>query len=163
MKNILIRIAIALAGALTAVVVLVISKEPNIWPLIIFLAAITLPFVIRKSAEKNEKPIKEMSDKNTRYAGLEGFLGGLFIGAMMIILGVALIMLIPIIGLFFGPALIIAGVIMPIVMLSARKGECPYCGGVIMSTMGKKVRSEVCPTCKKRVLVKDGIITKIPD
>jgi predicted RNA-binding Zn-ribbon protein involved in translation (DUF1610 family) len=64
------------------------------------------------------------------------------------------------IGIFFGIPLLLAGLVVPLIMMRHLfkhievTGPCPYCGASI-KTSDATIRLE-CPACKKAVGVRDG-------
>ena len=66
------------------------------------------------------------------------------------------------IGLFFGIPLLLAGLIVPLIMMRDQfslndvTGPCPYCSSTI-KTSDATIRL-MCPSCKREVAVRDGVL-----
>lgn len=71
------------------------------------------------------------------------------------------------IGLFFGIPLLVAGLVLPVIMMrdlfktNEIKGECPYCGSGI-TTADSTIRLQ-CPNCKNLVAVKQARLEKVDE
>ncbi|HSE31466.1 MAG TPA: hypothetical protein VLA93_07800 [Pyrinomonadaceae bacterium] len=69
------------------------------------------------------------------------------------------------IGLIFGIPLLLAGLILPVIMMrdlfktNEIRGECPYCGGGI-TTSDSTLRLQ-CPNCKGVVAVKQARLERV--
>jgi DNA-directed RNA polymerase subunit RPC12/RpoP len=87
--------------------------------------------------------------------GLGGGVVGLFLGLLMIVIGILLCL--TIIGAIIGIPMILAGVVMPFGIalgaLGLRNQKCPYCQNKVAVGLGMKALT--CRYCKKRLLVKD--------
>ena len=71
------------------------------------------------------------------------------------------------VGLVFGIPLLIAGLILPVVMLrdlfhrNEVSGDCPYCGAAI-KTSDATIRLN-CPACKHLIAVRDSMLLKVEE
>ena len=69
------------------------------------------------------------------------------------------------IGLIFGVPLLMAGLILPVIMMrdlfktNEIRGECPYCGGGI-TTSDSTLRLQ-CPNCRQVVAVKQARLERV--
>ena len=69
------------------------------------------------------------------------------------------------IGLIFGVPLLLAGLILPLIMMrdlfktNVVRGECPYCGADI-TTSDSTLRLQ-CPSCKEVVAVRDAKLEQV--
>lgn len=71
------------------------------------------------------------------------------------------------IGLIFGVPLLMAGLILPLIMMrdlfktNEIRGECPYCSGSI-TTSDSTLRLQ-CPSCKQVVAVKQARLERVEE
>ena len=95
--------------------------------------------------------------------GAYGFSFSIAVGLLLFIAGLVISIALGMgsgVGLVFGLPLLIAGLVVPLVMMrdvfSANeiKGDCPYCGSEIKTTDATIKLN--CPDCKKTISVKDG-------
>jgi hypothetical protein len=78
------------------------------------------------------------------------------------VLGIGLFLLIPVIGLFLGPIVVLGSVSMLFVMFinePSFSANCPYCG--VSGDAGNPGAVTKCRHCKNRFVHRDGLLWKI--
>lgn len=73
-----------------------------------------------------------------------------FIGLILSFTGILAIVGIP---------MMIVAVIMPFTAAGAKKANCPHCGSSVPILMSE--RAKTCPFCKKRLIIKDGLLEAV--
>lgn len=91
------------------------------------------------------------------------FSAAIAIGLILFIAGLVISLTLgggSILGLIFGVPLLVAGIVVPLIMMRSIfqrndvSGPCPYCSAPI-TTSDATIRLE-CPTCQGRIAVSDG-------
>lgn len=107
------------------------------------------------------KPVK-------RFDSAYGFSFAIAIGLLLFIGGLVISLTLgqgTTIGLVFGIPLLLAGLIVPLLMMRGQfsqndiAGACPYCGAAV-KTSDSAIRLE-CPSCSQLVAVRDGALYRM--